>query len=85
MRDEDQEVLDPQAANQIMILLVKEVKRRLKDDAGELKAADFEFIRKLMADNGITISSCQRGDFGNFAQKCAENLPFDDEGLQVLQ
>lgn len=68
-------------AQEIMRLFLDEIKRRLKDDAKEMKAADFEMVRKLMADNSVTMASVQRGDYGSFAKGVAEQYPFEgDEG-----
>ncbi len=71
-------------AKDIMVLYLNEVKRRLLHEARDLKAADFEHLRKLMQDNSITISSVRRGDFGEFAKKVAEESDLfngpDDEG-----
>jgi hypothetical protein len=61
-----------------MRLFVKEIKRRLTEGAVELKAADFEMIRKLLADNSITFASVKRGDFGDFAKTAAEEFPFPE-------
>jgi len=66
---------------EIMRLFVDEIKRRLKEDARDMKAADFEMVRKLLADNSVTMASVQRGDYGSFAKGVAEQFPFDgDEG-----
>jgi hypothetical protein len=64
---------------EIMRLFIDEIKRRLKDDAKEMKAADFEMVRKLLADNSVTMASVQRGDYGSFAKGVAEQFPFDGE------
>jgi len=64
---------------EIMELFIKELKRRLREDAAALKAADFEMIRKLLADNAITIASVRAGNFGEFAQNVAENYPYPAE------
>lgn len=61
-----------------MRLLVKEIKRRLTEEAVDLKAADFEMIRKLLADNSITFGSVRRGDFGSFAKTVSEEFPFPE-------
>jgi hypothetical protein len=66
---------------EIMRLFVDEIKRRLRETPGELKAADFEMIRKMLADNSITMASVQRGDYGDFARGVAEQFPFSpDDG-----
>jgi hypothetical protein len=64
------------AGRRIMKLLVDEVEKRLREHPDEFKAADFEFVRKLLADNSITLASVKRGDFGEMAQKVAEEFPF---------
>lgn len=63
----------------LMALMVREIIRRLENEAAELKAADFEMIRKLLADNSVTLVSVQRGDFGELAQSVAEDFPFPEE------
>lgn len=70
----------PQTDGQeIMRLFVDEIKRRLKEDAKEMRAADFEMVRKLLADNAVTMASVQRGDYGSFAKGVAEAFPFSGE------
>lgn len=69
----------PSAGQTMMALFVKEMIRRLEEEAKDMKPADFEVIRKLLADNSVTIASVQRGDFGEMAQKVAEEFPFDEE------
>jgi hypothetical protein len=68
----------PDAGKRILALVVAEVEKRLKEDPGAFKAADFEFVRKLLADNSITLASVQRGDFGELAQSVAEQFPFKE-------
>lgn len=72
---------------EIMALFIKELKRRLKDEAKEMKAADFEMIRKLLQDNSITLASVKRGSFGDFAKEVAEAYPFsgDEDPPQFTQ
>jgi hypothetical protein len=72
----------PQTDGQeIMRLFINEITRRLREDAKEMKAADFEMVRKLLADNSVTIASVARGDYGSFAKGVAESFPFaGDEG-----
>lgn len=66
-------------AQEIMALFIGELKRRLRDEPKDLKAADFEMIRKLLADNSVTMASVTRGDFGELAAKVAEDFPFTGE------
>jgi hypothetical protein len=77
--------LPDDAGKRIMALFIKELEHRLTEKASELKAADFEMIRKLMADNSITLASVQRGDFGETARQVAESFPFDEEGAPTFQ
>lgn len=71
----------PTDGQEIMRLFLDEIKRRLREDAKEMKAADFEMVRKLLMDNAVTIASVQRGDYGSFAKGVAERFPFEgDEG-----
>lgn len=69
-----EELADP--GRTIMALLVKEVITRFKNNPAAMKAADFEFLRKLSADNSITFASVKRGDFGLVAAQVAEEFPF---------
>lgn len=64
----------------IMRLFTAEIIRRLEHEASEMKAADFELVRKLLADNSVTLASVRRGKFGDFAQTVADELPFEDDG-----
>lgn len=61
---------------EILQLLVKEIMRRLREEPKELKAADFEMIRKLLSDNTVTFSSIKKGEFGEMAKAVAEDFPF---------
>lgn len=74
----------PNDGQEILQLVVDEIKKRLKESPGDFKAADFEFVRKLLADNSITLASIQRGDFGETAKAIAEEFPFsgDEAGGQ---
>lgn len=77
--------LNEAAGRRLMALFVKELEKRLTEHPEELKAADFEMIRKLMADNSITLASVQRGDFGETARQVAEDFPFPDEDQHTFQ
>lgn len=72
------------AGRKILELVVKEITKRLEESPNEFKAADFEFVRKLLADNSITLASIRRGDFGETAKAIAEEFPFpgEEEGGQ---
>lgn len=50
-----------------------------------LQAAELSVIRQLLADNAITFSSVQRGDFGAFAKKAAEEFPVSESGEKLFQ
>lgn len=71
---EDQE--DP--GSKIVRLLVKEIIHRLENAPGDMKAADFEMIRKLMSDNALTLASVRSGKFGSLAKEVAEQYPFQE-------
>lgn len=71
-------MVDQTDGQELMDLLVKEIRRRLRDEPQEMKAADFEMVRKLLQDNSITLASVRRGEMGEFAQRVAESFPFDD-------
>jgi hypothetical protein len=64
------------AGHRILALVVAEITKRLEEHPGDFKAADFEFVRKLLADNSITLASIRRGDFGETAKAVAEQFPF---------
>ena len=70
----EEELADP--GRTIMALLVKEVIARFKNHPEIMKAADFEFVRKLSSDNSITFASVKRGDFGSVAAQVADEFPF---------
>lgn len=60
--------------------LVTELLRRLEtpETAAAMSASEGELIRKLCTDNSVTLSSIRRGDFGETAQRVAEEFPFPD-------
>jgi hypothetical protein len=68
---------------QLLKGLVKELLRRLKDpeEAKALSAAEGELIRKLCSDGSVTLSSIKAGDFGQVAQRVAEEYPFPEGGV----
>lgn len=68
------------AGHKILALVVDEITKRLEESPGDFKAADFEFVRKLLSDNSITLASIKRGDFGTVAQQVAEEFPFPADG-----
>lgn len=62
-----------------MALFIKRLKTILKNDDRELTASEMEVIRKLLADNSVTLASVRRGNFGEFAKRVAEEeFPFED-------
>jgi hypothetical protein len=66
--------------------LVLELVRRLEDPerAKEISASEGELIRKLCADNSVTLSSIKRGDFGETAKRAAEEFPFPEGGVAEM-
>lgn len=62
----------------MMQLFINRLIANLQDPDRPLPAAEQEVIRKLLADNSVTLSSIQRGDFGEFAKSVAEEFPFED-------
>lgn len=81
---DQQEQEDP--GQVILSLFLKEVKRRLTEEAKDMKAADLEFVRKLLQDNSLTIASVRRGDFGDMARTVLEEFPFpNDDGAPNFQ
>jgi hypothetical protein len=73
--------MDTNDGHTMMSLLCKELIRRLREESKDMKAADFEMVRKLLADNSVTIASVQRGDFGDTARRVAEEFfPLPEDG-----
>lgn len=72
-----EEMADP--GRTILKLVVEELISRLKTAPWDFKAADFEFVRKLSADNSVTLAQVRRGEFGAVAQRAAEEFPFPGE------
>lgn len=62
----------------LMDLLIKRIIANLQNEERPLPAAEQEVIRKLLGDSSITLSSVQRGDFGEYAKAVAEEFPFED-------
>lgn len=62
----------------IMRLFVKELKRRLStpEVAQEMTAAEMTVILRLLSDNSISMGAIRKGDFGETAQRVAEEFPF---------
>lgn len=69
---------EPDDGKALMVGLVRELRRRIEtpEIAKDMSAAEFELIRKLLSDNSISLASIRRGDFGQVAQKAAEEFPF---------
>lgn len=73
--------LPPDFEKQLLEGLVKRLLQRVQDPKVEMGVSEMELIRKLSESNSISFSSIRRGDFGEVAQKAAEEeFPFDDEG-----
>ena len=64
---------------QLMEKLCLKLLDDLEDDDRRSHAV-MECVRKLLSDNSVTIASVRKGDFGELAQKAAEQFPFDDQG-----
>lgn len=75
--------VDP--GTRLMQAFVKELLRRMEDPeiAGSMSAAELTLINTVCRDNSVTLVSIRRGDFGNTAQRVAEEFPFPD-GPQVM-
>ena len=58
----------------ILELMVREIIRRLLNEAHALKAADFEMIRKFSQDNSVTLVAIRRGDFGDTIKRAEEEF-----------
>jgi hypothetical protein len=71
-------------AQRIGRLFFDRLEKLLSDPENELKAADYEMVRKVLSDNSITISQVRRGDFGKVVQTAAEEFPFpgDDDAAE---
>ena len=74
---------DPDDGRAIMAMFTKELRRRLKEAPRDITAAEMTVILCLLADNSISLASIKQGDFGQTAQRVAENFPFDAEGRMV--
>lgn len=56
--------------------LVAKLLAVLEDPKTKITPAEGELIRKLCADNSVSLQSVKRGDFGKVAQRVAEEFPF---------
>jgi hypothetical protein len=63
--------------------LVKRLLQRIENPQVEVTVAEMELIRKLSESNSVSFSSIKRGDFGQTAQRIAEEFPFDEGGNVV--
>lgn len=63
--------------------LVNELLRRVEspDIAKELTAAEINQIRQLCSDNSVSLASIRAGNFGETAQRVAEEFPFPEGGV----
>lgn len=65
--------------------LVKKLLAKVEDPEYEIPVAEGVLIRQLCESNSVSFASIKRGDFGETAQKVAEEeFPFDDEGRKVV-
>lgn len=62
-----------------MALFIERLKAILADKDRPLAASEMEVIRKLLADNSVTLASVRRGNFGETAKRVAEEFPFEDD------
>lgn len=66
--------------SRMMRLFLQELERRLSpENAKDLTAAELAVIQRLFSDNSITMASVKRGEFGETAQKVANEYPFPGE------
>jgi hypothetical protein len=63
----------------MMALFINRLIKNLEDVEREMPASEQEVVRKLLADNSVTLASVQRGDFGDTARRIAEEFPFQEE------
>lgn len=75
----------PSAGDTLMGLFIAELTRRMRDTPQEMKSSDLEVVRKFMTDNSVTLASVKRGDFGEMAQRVAEEFPFEAETPTSIQ
>ena len=65
--------------------LIKKLLATVEDPQYEIPVAEGVLIRQLCESNSVSFASIKRGDFGETAQKVAEEeFPFDDEGRKVV-
>ncbi len=73
----------------LMDLLVNAMIRKLADGKGgvrgDVDASTLNVIRLFLSDNSITLAHVKKGNFGEFAKRVAEDLPFDEEDRKVIQ
>lgn len=68
----------------MMRALVKRLLQRLEDPKVEMSVTEMQLVRQLCEANAVSFASIRRGDFGETAQRVAEEeFPFDDEGRVV--
>lgn len=65
--------------------LVRELLRRLKSPtiAAKMAPSELELVRKLCADNSVSLAAIKKGEFGKVAQAAAEAFPFP-QGARVV-
>lgn len=54
--------------------------QRASEGGDAIPSATLAVISKFLSDNSITLASIRKGDFGEVAQKAAEEFPFNDDG-----
>lgn len=83
--DPDTTLIGSEAGSDLLKLLVAELKRRLSTPSvvQKMSAGEMEMVRKLLTDNTVTLAGIRKGDFGEVAQKAAEEYPFP-EGSRVV-
>jgi hypothetical protein len=84
--DPNASLLGSAPGNDLLVLMVAELKRRLQTPSvvQTMSAGEMEMIRKLLADNTVTLASIRRGDFGETVKGIEEAYPFP-EGPRALQ
>lgn len=85
--DPNSALIGSEAGHDLLVLMVAELKRRLQTPSvvQQMPSSEFEMIRKLLADNTVTLASIRRGDFGEVAKNVAEEYPFPEGNRESLQ
>lgn len=87
MDNETQEAIP--SGEEMMKLFLRVLVKRLYDDlsadGAAVSSADLAIINRLLENNNVTIASVKAGNFGKYAQKVAEQFPFDGQDQDRLQ